>query len=89
MQKVLVGMEGLVAVCGDVTGKTLAGTCTYTAVISACGVSWMALKAMLLFDALSLQGPQPVTIAYTTVILHNSYQCIRKESEDIQGFAAL
>ena len=42
MQKVLVGMEGLVAVCGDVTAKTLAGACTYTAEISACGISWMA-----------------------------------------------
>ena len=67
MQKVLVGMEGLVVVCGDVTAKTLAGACAYTAVISACGLSWMALKAMQLFEARSLQGPQPVMITYTTV----------------------
>ena len=78
MRKVLVGIEGLAAVCGVATARTLADACTYTAEISACGISWMALKAMQLFEALSLQGLQPVTITYTTVIMHNCYQCIRK-----------
>ena len=40
--EVLVGMEGLAAVCGDATARTLADACTYTAEISACGISWMA-----------------------------------------------
>ena len=68
MRKGLDGREGLAGLRADATARTPAWMITYAAVVSACGMGWLTLNALQVFERVRLQALQPLMVTYTAVV---------------------